>query len=203
MVVYLVINVGFMYLLPLPEIAQSKLIASTAAAHIPLFGRFGATIVAVVVVLSAFSGLNGSMMTGPRIFFAMAERGLFFSVIARVSPRFRSPSAAIWLATALGVVYVLQNDFAQLADKFILGIWPFYALAVAAVFVLRRKRPDMERPYRVVGYPFVPAAFLLASLGMVANALVTDPLNTSVTLGVIIAGVPAYYLWMAWRRHRG
>ena len=95
----------------------------------------------------------------------------------------------------MGVVYVLQNDFAQLADKFILGIWPFYALAVAGVYVLRRKRPDLERPYRVVGYPVVPALFLLASLGMVANALVTDPLNTGVTLGIIIAGAPVYYLW--------
>ena len=86
------------------------------------------------------------MMTGPRIFFAMADRGLFFQAIARVSPRFQSPSVAIWLATALGVVYVLLNDFQQLADKFILGIWPFYALAVAAVFVLRRTRPDLPRP---------------------------------------------------------
>jgi amino acid transporter len=195
MLVYLVVNIGFMYLLPLPQMAQSKLIAATAAEHIPLFGGFGAAIIAAVVVVSTFSGLNGSMMTGPRIFFAMAERGLFFRGVARVSPRFQSPSVAIWLATALGVVYVLQNDFAQLADKFILGIWPFYALAVAGVYVLRRKRPDLERPYRVVGYPVVPALFLLASLGMVANALVTDPVNTGVTLGIIIAGAPIYYLW--------
>ncbi|MFL6600342.1 MAG: amino acid permease [Steroidobacteraceae bacterium] len=195
MLVYLVINIGFMYLLPLPQMAQSKLIAATAAERIPLFGGLGAAIIAAVVMVSTFSGLNGSMMTGPRIFFAMAERGLFFRGVARVSPRFRSPSVAIWLATTLGVIYVLQNDFAQLADKFILGIWPFYALAVAGVFVLRRKRPDLERPYRVVGYPVVPALFLLASLGMVANALVTDPLNTGVTLGIIIAGAPVYYLW--------
>ena len=195
MLVYLVVNMGFMYLLPLPQMAQSKLIAATAAEHIPLFGSFGAAIIAAVVVVSAFSGLNGSMMTGPRIFFAMADRGLFFRGVARVSPRFQSPSVAIWLATALGVIYVLQNDFAQLADKFILGIWPFYALAVAGVFVLRRKRPDLERPYRVVGYPFVPALFLLASLGMIVNALVTDPLNTGVTFGIIAAGAPIYYLW--------
>jgi len=193
--VYLVVNIGFMYLLPLPQMAQSKLIAATAAEQIPLFGGRGAAIIAAVVILSTFSGLNGSMMTGPRIFFAMAERGLFFRGVARVSPRFQSPSVAVWLATALGVVYVLQNDFAQLADKFILGIWPFYALAVAGVYVLRRKRPDLERPYRVVGYPVVPALFLLASLGMVANALLTDPLNTGVTLGIIIAGAPVYYLW--------
>jgi APA family basic amino acid/polyamine antiporter len=201
-VVYLVVNIGFMYLLPLPQMAHSKLIAATAAGHIPVIGRFGAAVISVVVVVATFSGLNGSMMTGPRIFFAMADRGLFFRAVARVSPRFQSPSVAIWLATALGVVYVLANDFAQLADKFILGIWPFYALAVAGVFVLRRKRPDLERPYRALGYPVVPALFLLASLGMIANALVTDPLNTGVTLGIIAAGVPVYYLWKTWGRRR-
>jgi amino acid transporter len=203
MVVYLVVNFGFMHLLPLSQMAGSRLIAATAAQRIPLFGGTGAAVVAAVVMVSTFSGLNGSMMTGPRIFFAMAERGLFFRIVARVSPRFQSPSVAIWLATALGVVYVLQNDFAQLADKFILGIWPFYALSVAGVFVLRRKRPDLPRPYRVWGYPIVPVLFLLASLGMVLNALVTDPENTGVTLVIILVGVPVYYLWKiaaGWRR---
>ena len=112
-----------------------------------------------------------------------------------MSPRYQSPSTAIGLATVLGVVYVLLNDFQQLADKFILGIWPFYALAVAAVFVLRRTRPELERPYRTWGYPVVPLLFLLASLGMVVNALVTDPVNTGVTFGIILAGVPVYYAW--------
>ncbi|HEY3784309.1 MAG TPA: amino acid permease [Steroidobacteraceae bacterium] len=200
MLVYLVINIGFMYLLPLPQMAQAKLIAATAAEHIPLFAGSGAGIIAAVVLVSTFSGLNGSMMTGPRIFFAMADRGLFFRGVARVSPRFHSPSVAIWLSTALGVIYVLQNDFAQLADRFILGIWPFYALAVAAVFVLRHKRPDLERPYRAWGYPVVPALFLLASLAMVVNALVTDPVNTGITLGIILLGIPAYYLWSLRRR---
>jgi APA family basic amino acid/polyamine antiporter len=137
-------------------------------------------------------------MTGPRIFFAMADRGLFFSAIARVSPRFQSPSVAIWLATTLGVLYVLFNDFQQLADKFILGIWPFYALAVAAVFVLRRTRPDMPRPYRTWGYPVVPILFLLASVAMVVNALWTDPINTGITFAIILAGIPVYYGWRAW-----
>jgi len=195
MVVYLTVNFGFLYLLPLSEMAGAKLIAATAAQHIPLFGGWGAGIIAAVVVVSAFSGLNGSMMTGPRIFYAMAEKGLFFRGVARVSPRFQSPSVAIWLATALGVVYVLQNDFAQLADRFILGIWPFYALSVAGVFALRRKRPDLPRPYRVLGFPVVPALFLVASLGMIANAFVTDPGNTGVTFAIIAAGVPAYLLW--------
>jgi len=132
---------------------------------------------------------------GSRIFFAMADRGLFFRGVARVSPRFSTPSVAIWLATALGVVYVLLNDFQQLADKFILGIWPFYALAVAGVYVLRRTRPELPRPYRTVGYPVVPALFLLASVGMVVNALVTDPVDTGVTFGIIAAGVPVFFIW--------
>jgi basic amino acid/polyamine antiporter, APA family len=195
MLVYLVVNIGFMYVLTLPQMAGSRLIAAAVAEHIPLFGGIGAAVVSAVVLLSTFSGLNGTLMTGPRIFFAMAEQGLFFRSVARVSPRFQSPSVAIWLATALGVAYVLENDFAQLADKFVLGIWPFYALSVAGVFVLRRKRPDLERPYRVWGYPVVPLLFLLASLGMVANALWTDPLNTGVTLLIIVAGIPLFYLW--------
>ncbi len=202
MLVYLTVNLGFMYLLPLQEMAGAKLIAATAAEHIPLFGGLGAGVIAAVVVVSSISGLNGSMMTGPRIFFAMAERGLFFSGVARVSPRFQTPSVAIWLATALGVVYVLQNDFAQLADRFVLGIWPFYALCVAGVFVLRRQRPELLRPYRVLGYPVVPALFLLASLGMIVNSLVTDLRNTGVTLAIIVAGIPVYYLWVRFSADR-
>jgi basic amino acid/polyamine antiporter, APA family len=195
MLVYLVVNIGFMYVLTPKEMAGSHLIATTAAEHIPFFGGVGAAVIAAVVLLSTFSGLNGTMMTGPRIFFAMAERGLFFRSVARVSPRFQTPSVAIWLASGLGVLYVLVNDFAQLADKFVLGIWPFYALSVAGVFVLRRKRPDLPRPYRVWGYPAVPLLFLAASLGMVVNALWTDPWNTGITLLIIVAGVPLFYLW--------
>src|SRR5947199_321596 len=159
-------------------------------------------VLAAAVVVSAFSGLNASMMTGSRVFFAMADRGLFLRAAARVSPQFNTPSVAIWLASALGVGYVLENDFAQLADKFILGIWPFYALTVGGVFMLRRRRPDLPRPYRVFGYPFVPALFLLASALMVLNALLTDPGNTAVTVLIIVAGVPAYWLrGRLWPRH--
>jgi amino acid transporter len=202
MLVYLVVNIGFMYVLTLPQMAGSRLIATAVAERIPMLGGVGAAVIAAVVLLATFSGLNGTMMTGPRIFFAMAERGLFFRAVARVSPRFQSPSVAIWLATLLGIVYVLQNDFAQLADKFILGLWPFYALAVLGVFVLRRNRPELQRPYRVWGYPIVPALFLLASLGMIGNALWTHPLDTGITLLIILAGVPLFYLWRLGNRHR-
>ncbi|HVX88681.1 MAG TPA: amino acid permease [Gemmatimonadales bacterium] len=196
--VYLLMNFAYLYLVPIEEMGRNPLIMTTAAARIPLLGDRGTAVVAAMVMVSAFGGLLGSMMTGPRIFFAMADRGLFFQAIARVSPKRQSPSVAIWLATGLGVVYVMLNDFQELAEKFILGIWPFYALAVAAVFVLRKKRPEMERPYRAWGYPVVPVLFLLASVAMVLNALWTDPKNTGITFGIILAGVPAYGLWRWW-----
>jgi APA family basic amino acid/polyamine antiporter len=197
-IVYLLLNVAYIYAVPLPEMAGAPLIAATVAERIPLFAGIGGWVISAVVMVSCFGALNGSMMTGPRIFFAMADRNLFFRVIARVSPRYQSPSVAIWLAAALGVVYVLFNNFQQLADKFILGIWPFYALAVAAVFVLRRTRPDLPRPYRTWGYPVVPALFLVASVGMVVNALWTDPINTGITFAIIATGIPVYYARKAW-----
>ena len=200
MVIYLLMNVAYLYLVPLPEMAEAKLVASLAAERIPLFGGASGGVVALLVMVSCFGALNGSMMTGPRVLYAMADRGLFFRPLARVAPRFETPSVAIGLATALGMVYVLFNDFQQLADKFVLGIWPFYALAVAAVFELRRTKPDMPRPYRAWGYPVVPVLFLLASVGMVANALVEQPVDTGITFGVILLGLPVYLAWRALTR---
>src|SRR6185437_343385 len=202
LLIYLLLNVAYVYLVPLSEMARSPLIAATAAERIPILGAAAGGVISAVVMVSCFSTLIGSMMTGPRIFFAMADRGLFFQSIARVSPRFQSPSVAVWLATALGVVYVLLNDFQQLADKFILGIWPFYALAVGAVFVLRRRSPDLLRPYRTWGYPVVPILFLVASVAMVVNALWTDPVNTGITFAIILAGIPVYYGWRTWNGRR-
>jgi APA family basic amino acid/polyamine antiporter len=202
MLVYLLVNVGFLYAFTPAQMAGSRLIAASVAEQVPLLGAAGAGVIAAAVMLAAFSGLNGSMLTGSRIFFAMADRGLFFRVAARVSPRFQSPSVAIALASVLGIAYVLQNDFAQLADKFVLGIWPFYALGVGAVFVLRRTRPQLPRPYRVWGYPLVPLVFLLASVLMVGNALITDSRNTGITFLIILAGIPVYWVRERLQRSR-
>ena len=198
--IYVLVNVAYLHLLSPAEMAGSRLIAATAADRIPLLGGRGGAIVSAMVMLSTFSGLHASMMTGTRVFFGVADEGLFFRPMARVSPRFGSPSVAIVSATALGVGFVLASDFRQLADRFVLGTWPFYALAVIAVFVLRRRRPGLERPYRVWGYPLVPIVFLAASSWLMINALVTDPLNTGITFGVILAGIPVYHVWRRIRR---
>jgi amino acid transporter len=159
-----------------------------------MFRDAGATVVAIVVLLSTLSALHATLMTGSRVLFALGDRGLLFRTMAIISPRFRSPSVAIWITTGLGVTYVLQSDFAQLADRVILGLWPFYMLTVAGVYVLRRTRPDLPRPYRTWGYPVVPALFIAISLGVLYSSLYEDPHNTVISLLVIAAGVPIYYL---------
>ncbi|HKK27558.1 MAG TPA: amino acid permease [Gemmatimonadota bacterium] len=192
-VVYLLTNAAYLYLLPMDRMAGSELVAADAATVV--FGRAGASVVAALVMLSTFGSLNGSMMTGPRIFWAMADDGLFFRPVAAVHEKWRTPWAAILLASGLGIGYVSFRTFEQLADAFILGIWPFYALAVAAVFVLRRRRPDAERPFRTPGYPWVPLVFLLASLGLLANATIQQPVSTLLGFGLILLGAPAYWVW--------
>ncbi len=137
------------------------------------------------------------MMSAPRVFFAMAEDRLFFRRLAAVHRRYHTPYVAILFAGALGVLFVMTRTFEQLADTFVLSIWPFYALAIAAVYRLRRLRPDLARPYRVPGYPIVPAIFIAAAVYLIVNALVADPMWTGVTFGIILAGVPVYYVAFA------
>lgn len=199
-VIYLLINAAYLYLLPVEAMAGAERVAVSAAARIPVFGQAGVAVIAGIVMLSTFGSVNGSILTGPRVFFAMSDRKLFFPLIARVSPRFRTPSVAIWLSAALGMLYVLQNSFAQLADRYILGVWPFYALAVLGVFRLRRTRADLPRPYRTAGYPWTPLLFLVAAVGMIVNAFITDLRGTGITFGIIAAGVPVYFIWQAVRR---
>ncbi len=194
--IYLLVNAAYLYLIPIGAMARSPLVAADAAQAI--VGRLGVGLVAVVVMVATFSTLLGSMLTAPRIFFAMADDGLFFRRVARVHPTFRTPSVAIVLTGVLGIVYVAFQTFQQLADQFVVAIFPFYALAAAAVFVLRRRRPPavVPRAVQVLGYPVVPALFVLATLYMLGNSLWQDPLHTGLAFLIILAGVPVYLVWL-------
>jgi len=194
--IYLAANLAYLYVNPIARLAQSPLIAADTMQAIT--GRFGLAFVSVVVTVSTFGTLIGIMLTAPRVFFAMADEGLFFTSLARVHPRYHTPYVAISLAAALGIVFVLTRTFEQLSDTFVLSIWPFYGLAVAGIYRLRR-RPDVPRPFKVPGYPVVPAVFIAAVVYLVGNALVTDPKWTSLTFAIVFAGVPVYYLGFARR----
>ena len=148
--IYLLANLAYLAVLPVDEIRHSKLVAADVAQR--LIGAPGVVFVATTVMLSTFGTLNATLLTAPRVFFAMADDGLFFRRVASVHPRFGTPSVAILLAAALGVVFVLLQTFEQLADTFVTAIVPFYALAVAAIFVVR-KRPDYDPPFRTPLYP--------------------------------------------------
>jgi amino acid transporter len=183
--------VAYLYINPIDKVARSPLIAADTMSA--LFGVTGVRIVSILVALSAFSSLNGSMLASPRVFFAMADDGLLFGPIGRVHPKYRTPYVAILLAAVLGMALVLSRSFEALTETFVIAIWPFYALSVAAIYRLRRTRPDLPRPYRVAGYPVVPAIFIASVAWFVVNALVTDPVPTLITFALIAAGIPVYY----------
>ena len=191
--IYLLANLAYLAVMPVGEIRTSKLVAADVAQR--LIGAPGVVFVAITVMLSTFGTLNATLLTAPRIFFAMADDGLFFRRVASVHPRFGTPYVSILLTTALGVLFVLLRTFEQLADTFVTAIVPFYALAVAAVFVLRR-RAGYEPPFRTPLYPVVPALFILATLFLLGNAILdpTSRWGTLGVLGVIVLGIPVYYL---------
>jgi amino acid transporter len=203
-VVYLLANLAYLAVLPVETIRQSKLVAADVAER--LIGAPGVAFVAATVMLSTFGTLNGTLLTAPRIFYAMADDGLFFRPVARVHPTHGSPYVAIVLTAALGVAFVLLRSFEQLADAFVTAILPFYALGVASVFRLRRAaaegRADYRPSFRVPGYPVVPLLFVLATLYLLVNGLL-DPAGrwaTAGTLGVVAAGIPVYYATVGRRR---
>jgi basic amino acid/polyamine antiporter, APA family len=190
---YLLANIAYLAVLPVEQIRQSKLVAADVAET--LMGATGVAFVASAVMVSTFGTLNGSVMTGSRILFAMAADGLLFKPIARVHKTFHTPGVAIALEAALGVVFVLLGTFEQLADTFVTAIVPFYALAVGAVFVFRG-RAGYQPPFRVPGYPVVPAIFIVATILLLGNAIVdpTSRIPTLGVLGVILLGIPVFYV---------
>ena len=199
--VYVAVNLAYLSVVPVEQMRGSKLIAADVAQR--LVGNWGVVLIGIAVVLATFGTLNGSLLTAPRIFFAMADDGLFFRPIAAVHPRFKTPYVAIALCAALGVAFVLLRTFEQLADTFVIAIVPFYALAVASIFPLR-KSIGYDPPYRVPGYPVVPALFILATLYVLGNAL-ADPGGRWATIAIFavtLLGVPVYYLSVG-RRQRG
>ncbi len=197
---YLLVNAAYLRALPFDALAGSSSVAADAAAAV--FGRIGVSVVGALVMLSVFGSLNGSVMCDARVFFAMAEDRLFFQRVGRIHRRFRTPHVATVVISAIAVVYVLLLDFLQLAEAYVLGLWPFLALVVIGLFVLRVKRPDFPRSYRVPGYPVVPAFFVLAVALIVINSFWLQPGATSLSIGIPLSGIPVYFLWTWWQRRQ-
>jgi len=206
---YLLANVAYHYVLPMAELARQERVAARVAEV--LLGPVGAGVVAAAVMVSTFGATNGLLLTGPRIFYAMARDRVFFRELAELHVRFRTPYLAIffqglWAAFLIllpfnTLVHRLFGTrletplFDQLITFVIFGSWLFYGMTVAGVMVLRRTRPDLERPYRAWGYPLVPALFVLTSAAFVLHTAITQPWESAAGLGLLALGLPAYWRW--------
>lgn len=192
--IYILANIAYLGVMPVEEVRHSKLVAADVALR--LIGPIGVTFISLTVMLSTLGTLNGSILTNPRVFFAMAADGLLFRKIAAVHPKFETPYVAIALTAVLGIIFVLLRTFEQLADTFVTAILPFYALGVASIFVFRRRSAsEYAPPFRAPLYPVAPIVFVLATIYLLVNALI-DPGSRVGTLAifvVILLGIPVYY----------
>src|SRR5271165_6857183 len=191
---YILVNAAVQYVLPATAVANSQRPASDAVALV--LGRSGAGLVSAGMAISMLVTLNGSIMSGARVPFAMARDGYFFKTIAEVHPRFHTPSVAIVVQCALAIfLLLLGGNFRQFFTLAIFAEWMFYMIAGSTVFVFRRREPHAERPYRVWGYPVVPAAFVLASAELLRRTFTANLKSSAAGCLVILAGVPVFYLF--------
>ena len=193
LVLYLATNLAYLYVYPTPEIAKSSRIASDAM-NVAI-GPIGAGFIALMILFSIFGAANGNILTAPRVFYAMARDGLFFSRLSRVHEKFLTPHVSIVAMGLWACVLSLSGTFEQLATYVVFGQWLFFGMTVGAVIVLRRKRPELARPYKTWGYPITPLIFIAAALYISFNTLFTQPLNALAGLLIIGSGVPAYLFW--------
>ncbi|HLB82982.1 MAG TPA: amino acid permease, partial [Gemmatimonadales bacterium] len=198
--VYFTANAGYVAAVGAPGVAASDRVAADAVRV--LFGPGAAKLVTLVILVSIFSAANGLALTGTRMYFAMARDGFFFRSLSEVHPRFGTPALAVAASAVWATVLALSGTFEQLFTYVVFASWLFAALAAASLFVLRRRRPDAPRPFRVPGYPVTPALFIAAAVAIVLNTVWARPVQALIGLGIVATGVPAYVTW-TWRRRRG
>ncbi len=191
--IYLSLNVAYFYVLTPSQVGLGRHVAADMMDSVG--GSLATAGVTVAVCISIFAALNGSILSGSRIPYAMARDGLFFRTAAVVHPKFRSPGHSMVLLSLWSCVVVLSGWFDDLYNFVIFGSWILYLMTAFSVIVLRRKRPDLQRPYRVLGYPFVPVLFSIMALFLLLSTLHTRPRESMMGLGMMSLGIPFYFFW--------
>ena len=194
--IYLLTNLAYFYVLPASAVASTDRVAAEMMRRI--LGAPGAAAVSLAAMISIFAALNGSILSGSRVPFAMARDGLFFRGVERIHPVHRTPSVSILVLSAWACLLVLSGRYDQLYTYVIFASAILYGMATASVIVLRFRRPDMPRPYRVIGYPLVPIAFVLGIACLIASTLRSSPRESILGLLLISIGLPFYFYW---KRH--
>jgi APA family basic amino acid/polyamine antiporter len=194
MAIYLFANWAYFHVLTAAQVAANPRVAGEMMRHV--LGNAGASAVSVAAMISIFAALNGSILTGSRVPYAAARDGYFFRAVAYVSPRFRTPGVSILVLTLWSSVLIaLSGGYKELFTYVIFASWILYGMATAAVIVLRIKRPELVRPYRTIGYPFVPVLFVLVAILLVISTLKDSPWESLKGIVIILAGLPFYYYW--------
>ncbi len=192
-VLYVLTNYLYLYALPIPEAVGVVRIAEKATSA--LFGSSTGALISAAVIISTFGALNGSILTGPRVYYAMAKDGIFFRKVSRIHPRFRTPGIAILIQAIWASLLTVAGTFEQMFTFAMFISIVFWIGATASVFTLRKKLPGLPRPYKTWGYPVVPALFILASLGILINTLLEKPVEALAGIILTALGIPVYYYW--------
>ncbi|MGA8028892.1 MAG: amino acid permease [Bryobacteraceae bacterium] len=190
---YLLINVAYFYVLTPGQVASSHRVAAEMMSKI--HGEAAAGAVTIAVLISIFAALNGSILSGARVPYAMARDGLFFRSAAKVHPKYKTPGNSMIMLCLWSCVVVLSGWFDDLYNFVIFGSWILYLMTAVSVFVLRRKQPDLARPYRVVGYPLVPVLFVTVAAFLLVSTIRTRPRESIMGLALMGLGVPCYFYW--------
>ncbi len=200
-VLYVAANVAYLSVLPLEEIANAPQDRVGTAALQAMFGAPGLVLMGVAIMISTFGCNNGLILAGARVYYAMAKDDLFFKSAGRLHPVHRTPATALWVQALWTSILCLSGTYSQLLDYVIMAAVLFYMLTVVGLFLLRRKRPDMERPVRAPGYPWLPGLYVALTGIFCVNILLTRPQYTWPGLIIVALGVPVYYAWRAMVGH--
>ena len=191
--VYMVANVGYYHVLSPAGIRASNALAALAVGT--LFGPTATAAISLLVLVSILGSMNGLILTGPRVYYAMARDGLFPRPFGQISDRYRTPSFALIVQGVWAAALAASGSYQQLFTDVIFTAWIFYGLAVAAVPVLRRTQPQLERHFCVPGYPWVPLLFCVAAIGLVLSTLAERPGSALIGIGLVACGVPVYFFF--------
>jgi APA family basic amino acid/polyamine antiporter len=193
---YLFVNVAYYYALTPLEIASVPASSSVATEVLQRFlGPVAVSMTAVALMISSFGSLHASVLANSRVPYAMARDGLFFRSLAMLSPRANVPARAIVAQAAWGSVLAVSGSYDTLTDSVVFASWLFYGLSTGSLFIFRRTMPDAPRPYRALGYPFVPIIFLLVTGALLLNTFIAAPRQALQGVTVLFAGLPLYWYW--------
>lgn len=192
-VIYLLFNVACLKVLPFASVASSQHVASDVAEHV--IGHGVAGWITLALVISALGSMNSSILSGARVPYAMARDGVFFKIADGIHPQYRTPGRALIFQGVLASIMALTGTFEELTNLFIFAGWIFYGLAVVALFRLRKLEPNLPRPYRCWGYPWVPGVFVFGALALTVNLWLVRPGRSSIGLLLILLGLPFYRYW--------